>query len=682
MVLPQTNIILRPGGVVSRLAGDAGPLLEVAGSITGSHSGQIRLSDDRRTVIFQPDQPFRFSETVTCRLDRGLATDTEGEVAPGEFSFTIADAERERLRDLVIPSDADEELSLAGEPVPALGAGGNAASAAPAESLPFDFPAIHADQPGATAPGRLFVSDIFFNIRGPRIPSYLMILENDGTPYFYRQIDGVGLDFKMQPDGRLTYFNSTPDAFYAMDARYAVVDSFRCGNGYSTDNHDLRLLPDGHALLMSYDPQPVDLSAVGGQPNAIVIGLIIQELDRDRNVVFQWRSWDHFQVTDMVSHSIESPLVDYVHGNSIDVDRDGNLILSSRHMNEVTKISRTTGAILWRLGGKHNQFRFLNEPLAFAHQHDVRVLPDGHLTMFDNGNFRVPQFSRAVEYAIDETNRTATLVWQYRLNPDVFGVAFGSVQRLPNGNTLIGWGATRPTLTEVTPQGQIVSRMSFDSGVATYRAFRFEWPPVKPATISFDPATIALDPAANADRGRGSIRALIEPDSGDFAPSDVEIATVLLAGTVPADTSSAQPDRSGLSVEFPREAIDPLLAPGTNRFEVSGSLASGEVFRGFAELEVVGQGGRPEGSSPPRLVSAPGKLPLEFEAAVLRGVSSSLAVYDVRGRLMKRWRAASGAVRVAWDGRDSGGRPVASGVYWVRVEGGPRAPATKVAIVR
>jgi hypothetical protein len=309
------------------------------------------------------------------------------------------------------------------------------------------------------------------------------------------------------------------------------------------------------------------------------------------------------------------------------------------------------------------------------------VLPDGHLTMFDNGNFRVPQFSRAVEYAIDETSRTATLVWQYRLTPDVFGVAFGSVQRLPNGNTLIGWGATRPSCTEIAPDGQIVSRMSFDSGVATYRAFRFEWPPVRPATISFDPATLAADPAANADRGRGSIRALIESPSGDFAPSEVEVATVRLAGTVPADTSSAQPDRDGLSVEFPREAVDPLLAPGTNRVEVSGSLATGERFRGVAVLEVVGRGGTPERAAP-RLVSVPGTLPLQLEAVGPRGARRTLAVYDVRGRLMRQWPMGPGAVRVSWDGRDFAGRPVASGVYWVRVEGGSRAPATKVAIVR
>lgn len=680
LVLPQTNVIVRPGGLVTEASGE---WLRVNGSRSGPHTGSIRLSDDRRTLTFQPDLPFEPGEAVTCNVEAGLATDARGPIAPGGFTFTISGAEREALRDLPAPLDADEAgaTALDGASAPAAVAGGT--SAAATDTLPFDFPAIHADVLAAPAPGRLFVSDVFFNISGPRIPSYLMILENDGTPYWYRRIDGVGLDFKVQSNGLLTYFDSAHDAFYAMNARYAVVDSFRCGNGYSTDNHDLLLLPNGHAVLMSYDPEVVDLSALGGLQNAIVIGLIIQELDQQRNVVFQWRSWDHFQVTDMMFHRIDTPQVDYVHGNSIDVDPEGNFILSSRHMNEVTKISRSTGEILWRLGGRNNQFRFVDEPIAFSHQHDVRLLPDGHITMFDNGNFRIPQFSRAVEYALDPIAMTATRVWEQRSTPDVFGVAFGSVQRLANGSTLIGWGATSPTLTEVAPDGQTVCRLSFDRGVASYRSLRFEWPPFKAATIAFDPGTLSLESESTPDRDQSALRASIASTNGDFATSDVERSTVRLAGVVPADTTSGRADASGLTVLFPRESVDPLLAPGMNTLEVTGSLTTGERFRGSATIEAVGYGARPEGGAPPKLISSPGKLPVELEAGAVPRGSRTLAVFDVHGRLVKRWMVAGGTTRLSWDGRDGNGRAAASGVYWVRVEGiGPKARTLKIAIVR
>ena len=40
----------------------------------------------------------------------------------------------------------------------------------------------------------------------------------------------------------------------------------------------------------------MDTVVIGGDPNATVEGLIIQELDQNQNLLFQWRSWDHFHV--------------------------------------------------------------------------------------------------------------------------------------------------------------------------------------------------------------------------------------------------------------------------------------------------------------------------------------------------------------------------------------------------
>jgi len=680
MVLPETNIILRPGGIVDG-ASVGGPLVTVSGSISGAHGGQLRLSDDRQTLTFQPTAPFTYGETVTCQVGSGLATDTRGMVPPASFTFTVAGPERETLGDSPIPAEDDEIPSPPPAGTPPTHAIGLSAALV-ADSLPPDFPNIRATVYGNTAPGRLFVTD--FRLGTP-VSSYLMILENDGTPFFHRQIRGQSLDFKMQPDGRLTYFDAAAGRFYALNALYDVVDSFSCGNGYSTDAHDLALLPNGHAVLMSYDRQIMDLSQVvpGGRIDARVIGLILQELDRDKNVVFQWRSWDHFQITDVVSHDLTAKTVDYVHGNSIDVDPDGNLILSSRHMNEITKISRATGDILWRLGGKNNQFTFINEPIPFSHQHCARRLPNGHITLFDNGNFRTPEFSRAVEYAIDEVQKTATLVWQYRLNPDVFTVATGSVQRLPNGNTLIGWGTTNPTLTEVAADGSLVSELTFDPGIGSYRAFRFEWPPVRPATIVLNPETLPEDSHG------GWITAQIRPEAASFAISDVELGTVRLNGTVPADSATAKwgdakkdsiPD---LTVKFAADSVGPLLERGLNRIEVSGSLKTGEIFRGFAELRLLLPLKVLEGTL--RAVSAPGAIPVV--SAVGEGGAGTqartFAVYDVQGRFMTRWRTTAGAGGiVTWNGRGSDGRRVGSGIYLVRREDPSNGPALKVVIAR
>jgi hypothetical protein len=619
---------------------------------------------------------------VTCRLAAGLESDIGAPIPPIEFEFTVAGPEREALRGFVAPPDPDEAGGFSyGESFEAPAA---LRVAGATEPLPSDFPAIHAAVYGTPSPGRLFVCNFVF--AGATAASYLMILNDDGTPFFYRKLPRVGLDFKMQPDGRLTYFDAAAGCFYAMNAQYAVIDSFRTGNGYKTDGHDLKLLPNGNALLMSYDPQIVDMSRIApkdGKSNATVVGLIVQELDPEKNVVFQWRSWDHFQITDVISHSLSGAFIDYVHGNSIDSNLDGNLIISCRHMNEVTKISRATGEIIWRLGGRNNQFTFVGDPLQFSHQHDASRLPNGNLTLFDNGNFRLPLFSRALEYAIDESAKTATLVWQKRLDPDVFAAGFGSVQRLSSGNTLIGWGATTPTLTEVAPDGSIVSQLTFDSPNASYRAFRFEWPPVKPADVEIQPSTIALD-----GRGGGAT-ATIRPQAADFDVSQVMLSTVRIAGTVAAD-SLDQADRSVengedplVMVSFNREALLPLLELGLNRIEVSGSLTTGEMFRGFAEVNAVTIRGERAEMAPLRLLSAGGTLPIRLAIGNTYGHEATIAIYDVRGRLVTKLSRKPAAQDVAvWDGTAADGRRVGAGVYLIRREGGTSSPVLKVVVVR
>src|SRR6266850_292102 len=682
LVLPETNIILRPGGIVDASSIFGGALFQVSGSSSGSHEGRIRLSDDGQTLTFQPDRPFSYGEEVTCVAGSGLWTDTRGLVLPGRFTFTIAGPEHESVRDFVPPFEdgADAPSTFSGGSLPPR-------AGALAESLPADFPNIRASVYGTPAPGRLFVTDLHFNVAGIRFPSYLMILENNGNPYFYRQLSWTALDFKMQPNGKLTYFDGDARAFYELNAHYDVVDSFRCGNGYTTDSHDLVLLPNGHALLMAYDTQIIDMSLIapGGRVGARVIGLILQELDQQKNVVFQWRSWDHFQITDMWDQTLLArSVVDYAHGNSIDADPHGNLIISSRHMSEVTKISRSTGEILWRMGGRNNQFTFVNDPIPISYQHDAKLLPNGHLTLFDNGNYHVPQFSRAVEYAIDETGRTATLVWQYRLQPDVFGRLVGSVQRLPNGNTLICWGATTPSVTEVAADGSIVSDLRFDENVTTYRAFRFEWPPVRPATIALNPTSLIL-----GARG-GYVTTQIKPADSTFVATEIDPLTVRLNGTLPDSASVKFGDSKkdslkftvpDLTMKFPRDPLEPYLQVGINRLVVTGSLNTGERFRGIGEIRVDPPlRVRPAPSGSLWLRSTPGILPVSL------GVDArvrTLAAYDVQGRLVKRWQISPhSADRASWDGRESSGRAVASGVYLIRVEDGAPGPALKVVIAR
>jgi hypothetical protein len=167
------------------------------------------------------------------------------------------------------------------------------------------------------------------------------------------------------------------------------------------------------------------------------------------------QGWDHFSWADRIEPPRDT-LWDFDHPNSLDFDHDGNYIVSYRNMGEVTKIDRRTGAILWRFGGRNNQFKIRNDPLGgFSAQHTARVLPNGNLLLYDNGTRHAPQQTRAVEYRLDTRAKTADLVWEYRHNPTRYVPYTGAVQRLANGNTLIAY-SNYGTVTEVNPRGEVV----------------------------------------------------------------------------------------------------------------------------------------------------------------------------------------------------------------------------------
>lgn len=426
----------------------------VKGSVSGIHTGKIIFTKDKRKFIFIPKEPFAFNEEVEVKINR-LKT-LSGFI--NNFSYFFY-TQKSKPKDVPNQSILNETVNS------------NLLNSSQILGSP-DLPNITVsilDNPSA---GKLFLGNFPFS-QISNTP-YLLQMDNNGDISFFREVYVWALDYKRQPNGMQTYFEGI--GFHGEDNDHNYIRSYFCGNGYSTDHHELQITNDGHAFLMSYDPQHVDMSQVvpGGNPDAIVTGLVIQEIDESNNVVFQWRSWDHMLITDAIGVNLTDSLIDYVHGNAIEIDDDGHLLISSRHLSEITKINRNTGNIIWRLGGKNNEFTFTNDSIRFSYQHDIRRLENGNVTLFDNGNHHSPPFSRAVEFSLDEVNKTATLVWQYRNTPDNYGFAMGSVQRLKNGNTLIGWGSSHPNITEVTPEGNIALEMSLPAGIFTYRVFRDE----------------------------------------------------------------------------------------------------------------------------------------------------------------------------------------------------------------
>src|SRR5690606_25272495 len=136
-------------------------------------------------------------------------------------------------------------------------------------------------------------------------------------------------DAKQLPDGTLAYYDNVVRGYRVVDSSYETTDVWLAANGHPTvDHHAFQLLSNGNVVFMIYDIQPADLSAYGGLEDAEVVDLVIQELDQDHNVVFEWNSRDHVEFTDSYV-ALDTARVDYIHGNAIEEDHDGNFLLSS-----------------------------------------------------------------------------------------------------------------------------------------------------------------------------------------------------------------------------------------------------------------------------------------------------------------------------------------------------------------
>ena len=113
-----------------------------------------------------------------------------------------------------------------------------------------------------------------------------------------------------------------------------------------------------------------------------------------------------------------APAFDYFHLNSIDIDHDGNLLVSARLTFAVYKIDRKSGEVIWRLGGKKSDFE-MGEGTRFSYQHDATTPPDGTISIFDNGTTvfqngqgrpRAVEESRGIVLGLDEEQMSASLV--------------------------------------------------------------------------------------------------------------------------------------------------------------------------------------------------------------------------------------------------------------------------------
>jgi hypothetical protein len=318
---------------------------------------------------------------------------------------------------------------------------------------------------------------------------YLLAFDGAGNIRWYRDCGPWDVqEAKQQTNGDLTVYvgnaigsNAAPGSFVEITPAGDSLRSISAKGSPYTDGHELLVQSDANGkrvadYLFGYDIRSIDETAEGGTEGQLA-GHQLLRISARGAVDTLMQAWGYWTRADRIDPPIADQSID--HPNSIDFDLDGGIIASFRNLGAIVKIDPTTHKVLWQLGGARNQFTFINDPLnGFSGQHSVRVLPNGHFLVFDNGVSNTPGASRAVEYAVDESAKTATMVWQYIPQPSLFNQFTGSVQRLSNGNTVVAW-TNYGLIDEVAPDGGLVNRMQLNSApgvaaTAAYRAIRID----------------------------------------------------------------------------------------------------------------------------------------------------------------------------------------------------------------
>jgi hypothetical protein len=161
------------------------------------------------------------------------------------------------------------------------------------------------------------------------------------------------------------------------------------------------------------------------------------------------------------------------HLNNIQYSNDDDtLVFSDLYHQSVVKVRRSDGSTVWVLNGSKSTF---TGDSWRGGQHGIHILGPDDFVMFHNntrGSNGGPaplggsgNGSSAVEFKLDLIGKKASKVWSYKANPGVQSDILGDVQRLPNGNTIVGYSYAG-VVHEVAADGTLLQQLSWPSGNA------------------------------------------------------------------------------------------------------------------------------------------------------------------------------------------------------------------------
>jgi len=349
-------------------------------------------------------------------------------------------------------------------------------------ALPADFPALSllTSEPDRMEPGYT----LFDAVRKDRSAAYIVIVDAAGEVVWYLAPEGESVTRRVA-NGALLTLDAGSGLIREIDERGSTRVSFHSaqtsapvGDSVAVDVaefHDDVVKIEGVASYLTtivdtsgkVDDFPIDETDPTRTARRRVRDEPVVEFNALGTITGRLDFLDLLKPT-RIGYDGTSGLpdaADWAHVTSVFLDRiDNTIVAALRHQDAVVKVSPRTSELLWILGPPANwegfeEFLLTPDGADFSwpyHPHGAQVTATGTVLLFDNGNRRASPFtgepivpadanqSRAVEYAVDLTDRTVTQVWQWGLAESgeaLYAPFSGDADRLSRtGNTLITFG--------------------------------------------------------------------------------------------------------------------------------------------------------------------------------------------------------------------------------------------------
>jgi hypothetical protein len=435
-------------------------VVSVVGERSGSHAGRLEAYSQDDGASFVPDKPFDAGERVLVHAVVGAGKQVS-------FGFRV-----------------DTPYSTAG--IPAY----KNPPASPADYQSFDtLPGVKAPILTVTTPDHDPAAGDVFTTNGPGPGEYgPLIYTPQGRLVWFDQLSGglTAEDLNVQSyegkrdltfwQGKVLSLGFGQGEDIVLNAHYEHVATVTGGNGLKADLHEFQIEPGDVAYITAYNPIRCDLSSAEGSSKGALVDTAVQEVDIKTGLVrWEWHSLDHVAVSESETSPPKGVPWDWFHLNSIDLEPDGNILISARSTWAAYQLEGGSGKILWRLGGLKSSFA-MGQGTKTAWQHDGRVLPDEEITLFDDGsNPPVHAQSRGVRIRLDLKNHTATLTKAYtHPGAPLLSASQGNMQTLSDGNAVVGYGGVAQ-ISEFSAGGALLFDAHLPYTEAFYRGFRFPW---------------------------------------------------------------------------------------------------------------------------------------------------------------------------------------------------------------